>query len=84
MDVFQAVTVSHPSRKGRVLDGAQSIVGESVVKYMTGPPACNPVVKKRAAAANSLCAIPPPLGGRFSPTIHLQVVVFAPTEAQTN
>ena len=30
------VVLPHPSRKGRGLDGAQSIEGESAMKYRTG------------------------------------------------
>ena len=35
----RAIVLSHPSRKKRGLDGAQTIEGEPGVKYLTGPPA---------------------------------------------
>ena len=35
----RAIVLSHPSRKKRGLDGAQTIEGELGVKYLTGPPA---------------------------------------------
>ena len=35
----RAVVPTHPSRKGRGLDGAQTIEGEPGVKYLAGPPA---------------------------------------------
>ena len=45
------IMLPHPSRKGRGLDGAQSIEGEPAVKNLTGPPA-NPSGDYCAVAPN--------------------------------